>query len=458
MRVEENEEDAVANPRIACDSFVALAEKTMSGHTVFAKNSDRPAGECQPLKQIAAADWPSAGRLSCQYIEVDQVPHTYAVLGAGPYWLWGLEHGLNECGVVAGNHTIFTKDPVADAGLQGMDLVRLALERAPSALKAVNVATSLIEKHGQGGSGYLDTHWPYNNSFLIADADRAFLLEASARHWALREIDGAGSASNHAVIGADWCRLSADCGEHAREQGWWDGRGRLDFAAAYRDVSVVPPVISSARFARTCEVGKGSVDLPAVKRLMRDHYDSGSVYRPGRSPDDERYYGVCMHADPVGTTTASMVAELRRGQAVPLYWAALANPCIGPFFPLFPQGQLPEELLQGGGSSDSGGAWWRFKDLLTAVEQAPERWAAEVRKFWDAWEQGQAERAEALRGQLEAELAAATAAESVQRHSGVVGDDAVAAKIYEATSVFMGDMWTEASSALEDIHGRIGRV
>ena len=40
--------------RVSCDSLVALGSKTASGRTIFAKNSDRPAAECQPLFQAAA--------------------------------------------------------------------------------------------------------------------------------------------------------------------------------------------------------------------------------------------------------------------------------------------------------------------------------------------------------------------------------------------------------------------
>src|SRR5437016_3916116 len=33
----------------SCDTMVALGPTTAGGHTLFAKNSDRPADECQPL-------------------------------------------------------------------------------------------------------------------------------------------------------------------------------------------------------------------------------------------------------------------------------------------------------------------------------------------------------------------------------------------------------------------------
>ena len=35
----------------SCDTMTALAAVTANGQTLFAKNSDRPANECQPLVQ-----------------------------------------------------------------------------------------------------------------------------------------------------------------------------------------------------------------------------------------------------------------------------------------------------------------------------------------------------------------------------------------------------------------------
>lgn len=379
-----------AAPRISCDSLVALGSRTVTGHTIFAKNSDRPAVECQPLFHAAAASHPEGSRVACQYIEIDQVPETFGFVGARPYWLWGLEHGVNEKGVAIGNHTIFTRDTVADTGLLGMDLVRLGLERGGSAAAAVEVILELIERYGQGGSGYADTHWPYHNSFLVADAGEAWLLEASASRWALRRAsDGMLAASNHTTIGTDWDRLGHDTIEHAMALDWWpEPTGvRFDFAKAYRSTELAPPVISSGRHATTCAaLAAGALNVAAVQRVMRDHYDGGDVHVPGATPMEERYFSVCMHADPVGTTTASMVVELHGDPGQPLLvWMALTNPCVSPYLPVFVDTKLPEALTDDG----DGGAWRRFKVLLGEVEKDFAGRARFVRDFWKDFEEAQ---------------------------------------------------------------------
>lgn len=376
--------------RVSCDSLVALGTRTTSGHTIFAKNSDRPAAECQPLVHVPPAHHAVGSRVRCQYLSVDQVLSTYGFVGARPSWLWGLEHGVNEKGVAIGNHTIFTRDTPGESGLLGMDLVRLGLERGATAEAAVEVIIELIEHFGQGGSGYSDTHWPYNNSFLVADAHEAYLLEASASRWALKRAAHTLSASNHASIGTDWDRVGHDTIEHAIARDWWPEPTGVpfDFAKAYRSTEMIPPVISSGRYATTCRaLERGGLDLASVQRVMRDHYEGGEVHQPGATPEDERYFSVCMHADPVGTTTASMIVELSGDLSRPIVaWMALANPCVSPYFPVFVDADLPPELTQGTDDPASGGAWWRFKHLLTEVEKDFARRGSYVRAFWSEFE------------------------------------------------------------------------
>jgi len=360
--------------RIACDSLVALGSATADGSVLFAKNSDRPANECQPLLQQPRQRHAAGSRQRCTYIEIPQVAETARFIGSRPFWCWGLEHGLNEHGVAIGNHTVFSKDALAGQGLIGMDLVRLGLERGDSAGAAVDVMAALIEQYGQGGSGYGDKEWPYHNSFLVADRTTAFVLETSDRRWATRRVHDVGSVSNHLTIGDDWDALSDGAIEHAIDAGWWSEarEERFDFAAAYRDTSMAPEVISVGRHQRTCallEGGHGTLDVGALQRALRDHY--GRPTPPvDRTPDDAQYFSVCMHAEPVGTTTASVIARIPTDAHAPLlYWASLGSPCVSAFVPLFMDTDIPAVLTRGGEHPADDSAWWQSKRLLTAVER-----------------------------------------------------------------------------------------
>ena len=379
------------SPRVACDSMVALGSATADGAVLFAKNSDRPAAEPQPLIQRPAQRFAPGSRLRCTYVEIPQAVETARLIGSRPYWCWGFEHGLNEHGVAIGNHTVFTRDALGAPGLIGMDLVRLGLERARSAQQAAEVITSLAEAHGQGGSGYADKDWPYHNSFLIADRREAYRLETSDRRWALRRVTEMDSVSNHLGIGADWDALAEGTIEHAVENGWWseDAPGRFDFAAAYRDTSLAPEVVSSGRHRRTCELlaaGRGTLTPAQLHTALRDHY-GGRGHRAADAPDDERFFAVCMHAEPVGTTTASMIARLPAdGDDLLRYWGSLGSPCVGVFLPYYVDGELPAILGRGGAQPTPDSPWWRFKQLLTLVEGDVGRCAPQARAFWDEFE------------------------------------------------------------------------
>src|SRR6266542_4358743 len=90
----------------SCDTMVALAAATTTGQTLFAKNSDRPANECQPLVQRQRAAHPPGSAVRCQFLEVPQVAETIRHVGSRPYWCWGYEQGFNEHQVVIGNEAL----------------------------------------------------------------------------------------------------------------------------------------------------------------------------------------------------------------------------------------------------------------------------------------------------------------------------------------------------------------
>lgn len=61
----------------------------------------------------------------CTYIEIEQAPHTHAVVLSRPAWLWGAEMGANEHQVCIGNEAVWGRESSdGEEALLGMDLVR----------------------------------------------------------------------------------------------------------------------------------------------------------------------------------------------------------------------------------------------------------------------------------------------------------------------------------------------
>lgn len=381
---------------MGCDTLVALAPATREGRTIFAKNSDRPPRESQGVVQEPRRRHAEGARRRCQYVDVPEVPETCAFVGSRPHWLHGLEHGVNEHRVAVGNEMVFTREPLGSVGLLGMDLVRLGLERARTAGDAIDVVTALIERHGQGGSGQPHVDWPYSNSFIVADPGEAWILETSGRQWAARRVTGVGNVSNGLAIGTDWERASGDAMAHATARGWWPERaGRLDFAAAYADPNV-PTMVACPRRDRAAALlgaAEGRVGVETMRAILRDHHDLGAVHR-SRPADDPNVFTLCMHADPLDNTTASMIATLAADpDEIRAIWVSLGSPCTGAFVPIWLEGDVPPVLGRVSAEADAGSPWWTMRTLLTLVEADPDARGPLVRAHWDAWEEEVAARA-----------------------------------------------------------------
>mmetsp|Transcript_12342 Transcript_12342/g.25491 ORF Transcript_12342/g.25491 Transcript_12342/m.25491 type:complete len:321 (-) Transcript_12342:528-1490(-) len=302
-----------------CDTFVAYPPTTASGHVVFGKNSDRPSGESQPLKRYPRTNHPENSTLKCTYISIPQARETFGVLVSQIDWMWGCEHGANEHGVVIGNEAVWTKVPeeVDDDGnhkklLLGMDLVRLGLERERTSWAALEVITGLLEDHGQGGPcAEDDPSFTYHNSFLIADAKEAYILETAGRHWVAQKwTTGARNISNGLTIRTNFDFCSKGIREYATTNGLWDGIGSFDFAESFAEGGA----FLGGRQGRGQDLldaysGSERFDKDAMVSILRDHEG-----------------GICMHGSDF-ETTAAMVSELFSKPSSNKHWATGPHPC-----------------------------------------------------------------------------------------------------------------------------------
>ncbi len=371
------------------DSVVAVGDQTAVGVTLFAKNSDRRASECQPFVQFSEANHPPEAMLNCTHIVITQVAETYRVMGHSPWWAWGFEHGVNEHAVAIGCQRVFSNEMIDEKpGLIGMDLVRLGLERGRSAREALEIIAGLIEVHGQGGASFAPDAEGDHGAFLLADSDEAWLLETSNQRWAARRCALEG-VSNHYSIDSDWEFGSRDLAEFARTVGWWPRSGRLDVAAAYCDSSM-SSLSSGGRQRRSRELlseASGQHEVATFQRLLRDHLDGGATWLGSSTPDEERHYTLCAHSEPLHWTTASIVAPLPSKRETPWpIWISFGTPCTGIFLPVYLSGVIPAELARGGEEPRSDSAWWTFKQLQDAASRDPARTTPILRAGWVEFE------------------------------------------------------------------------
>ncbi len=366
-----------------CDTFVALSDATADGSVVFAKNSDREPNEAHEVVYVPGGEYDPGAEVMCTYIRIPQVARTNAVLLGKPYWIWGAEMGANNHGVVIGNEAVFTRVPhEKEPGLIGMDLLRLALERADTAGAAVEVMTDLLAEHGQGGNCGHTHDFRYHNSFLVTDPNEAWILETAGREWAARRVEGSGSISNAITIGGQFDRSSPGLVDHAIAAKWCAGREDFDFAADYSDRVYTRFSDARARQCRTSDslsAARGRVDLTRAWELLADHGPRADG-RPGWGPSDHAVGGligatVCMHAGfgPVrgSQTTGSWVSELPAEGPATHWVTGTAAPCLSVRVPVWfdavDAAGLPDRGPSPGGTYARGSLWWDHEDVHRVV-------------------------------------------------------------------------------------------
>ncbi|KAI4805567.1 hypothetical protein KUCAC02_010171 [Chaenocephalus aceratus] len=260
----------------SCDTFVALPPSTERQCIIFGKNSDRPCDEVQEVVYFPARDFDAGEKVECTYIEIEQVAHTYAVMLSKPAWLWGAEMGANEHQVCIGNEAVWGRESAdGDEALLGMDLVRLGLERADTAEKAVDVITELLKKYGQGGSCMEDQgSFTYHNSFLISDRKEAWLLETSGKHWAAeRRQAGYRNISNEYSIKTKIDKEHPELRKYAQSKGWWDGKTQFNFSTVYSFTTTARIEAAGSRYCegkKLLKKSNGHITAETMMDILRD--------------------------------------------------------------------------------------------------------------------------------------------------------------------------------------------
>ncbi len=337
-----------------CDTLVALASPRRA--TLFAKNSDRERNEAQVLEMHPPRK--AGGDLKLTYITIPDVAETLPVLISRPFWMWGAEMGANSHGVVIGNEALHAKTPAQrKAALTGMDLVRLALERAASAKAAVAVIIELLEHYGQGGDcGHLGRFY-YQNGFIIADAAEAYVLETVGRQWVVQQVNDRRALSNAYSIGPDYDAISPALHAQAPDP--------ANFDVAHHLIDEARDAVSFGR--GRCARGQdllaragSNLTAAAMMAILRDHGET-----PDWSPANTTGRTICMHAAPGARrsqSVGSMVSEIAAGRTV--HWVTgTSAPCLSLFKPVLFETELPPHGSTPTDRYDNSSLWWQHERL-----------------------------------------------------------------------------------------------
>ncbi len=286
----------------ACTNLLVTKGASTDGSTMITYTCD---GVFHPhLRRQAAQDYPAGDSVEIldwygkSYGFIPQVKHTYAWVG------YINEHQLAISETTFGGREEL-KNP--DGMLHYKDLIQLALERAKTAREAVDVMTSLVEKHGYRSLG---------ESISIADKQEIWILEiigtgpgGKGAVWvAVKVPDGYISAhANKARIGtfslkdSKNCLYSKNVISFAKKKGYYDKKSKKPFLFneaycpttpknnRYADTRVwsifrraAPSKKLSPDYHRSVEGAKPyplwikpdkKISLADVFSLMRDHYE-----------------------------------------------------------------------------------------------------------------------------------------------------------------------------------------
>jgi hypothetical protein len=211
--------------------------------------------------------------------------------------------------------------------LTGTELVRLALERSPTARQAVEVVCDLAARCNQG-TPELDPG--EDHVLLLADPREAYVLEVAGPFWALLECQHVRAVSDVSLIRQDWQRLAPGLAEFVIQKGWWPDDGtKVDFAGSLADPSVNHTWGLRRWSKATLALAQqnGAIDPYVLRRMLADHFDA-NVRRSPLAPS------------PVRPVTSMIAACADNSPA--LAWFAAAVGTAQLFMPLIVGADIPD--------------------------------------------------------------------------------------------------------------------
>lgn len=383
----------------SCSSFVIMGSETNTGEIIYAKNSDRPVNEVQPLIYYPAADHEDGEMIECSFARIPQVKHTYACIGSKPHFFWGFEQGINEFGLVIGNEQVSGREiPERRWGLIGMDILRLTLERAKNAKEAIEVITDLLESIGTGGSPNYRIA-PFNSNFIISDPNESYKFESHQRMWAIQKVDKWTNFGNCYSIQEDYDMLADGAIEEAVEKGWWTEGKPFNPAKAWTiDELYYDECEGFARFARLGHLIGGGVEKghkfspKDCMNILRDHYEDVPELNTIFSIAANKAGSICTHPGGMGdgcASAASTVTVLHKDAPRELlytYWGSMAPPCCSIFRPFYNTDFVPDDLQHARSLYRPEDQWWQFTELERYIALNYEKFAPKVRTEFNAME------------------------------------------------------------------------
>jgi len=372
-----------------CDTLIL--HNSRGNPSIFGKNSDRHPEEPQALVYIPAQE-PKVAKLGGG---IEYPDMSYDFLLSKPSWIDGGEMGLNNRGLAIGNEAVFSRFKPDKKGVLGMDILRAALSVCATAKEALNFISSFVERFPQGGNGAYKGKLFYNNSFLIADPDEAYILETAGPRWAWRKAMIADAISNIYCIEDDFTCIDAmtrkeialvndkgDCSDETdrdrkEQRGSWkkyvEDKKYLFFTQGEQRRST--SLAGLLRIAAESDKTEGgqilfSSAIEPFFAILRSHKGAS---KPGAFLN--RMKNVCIHPGifPKSATTASMVIEYCKGGAI-IWYTDSSFPCVSLYKPvLLKDGHfyaLWKPLLTEN-NAEKGYAYW----------EARKNWASKPRKL-----------------------------------------------------------------------------